>query len=322
MKKVIYQAKGQPVMADVEKPSPEADQMLLKTRYSAISNGTERNMMLGGNYNAKGMYPHMHVGYQAVSEVVERGASISKFSKGDLVATGTFGVHAEYHLAKESDLICQLPDSVDQVEAAFTSVAAVSWHDAKRCTVGSKDKALVSGGGPIGQFALQACKILGAHTTLLNRSEGRARVGLELGADAILFGDQASLQKQLQESAPYDVVIETTSAPGLINVLIGSANEDGVFARRGRGRIALIGGAWDVSFASNAAQRAELAVLFAQHYVQEDLEEVVDHFAAGRLRARPFIQDVVPAGQIIPYYETLRDEPSKLFGTMLDWTKL
>lgn len=320
MKQLIIEEKGRPVLADVAKPVCREDTVLLKTRYSGISNGTERNMMMGGNYNPAGRFPATWMGYQAVSEVVECGDRIERFSVGDLVATGTSGVHAEFHLATESDLICRLPADYPPEEGAFLSVCAVAYHDVKRAGVTHHDRVLVTGGGPIGLFAMQASRLEGAHTTLLNRGEERARIAEELGADAIIFGNEEEIDRQLQAAGPFSAVIETTGNAQLICRLIGEPSwKEGVFERRSRARIAMIGGAWEVAYNSNSAQMVELAVVHAQHYDQVDLEAVNRLTYEGRIRIRPIIRDVVPASRAVEIFQRLRDEPRSLLGTVLSW---
>ncbi|MBD3239620.1 MAG: hypothetical protein GF331_03475 [Chitinivibrionales bacterium] len=71
MKRISFVKKGVAAIVDEPIPACAPDTMLLRTRYSAVSNGTERNQLLGGNYNGAGFpfYP----GYQNVAEVVECG---------------------------------------------------------------------------------------------------------------------------------------------------------------------------------------------------------------------------------------------------------
>jgi 2-desacetyl-2-hydroxyethyl bacteriochlorophyllide A dehydrogenase len=246
--------------------------VLLKTLYSGISNGTERNQILGNNYNSGRRYP-FGLGYQSVSEVVEVGREITRFAPGDRVITGVSQTHVEYYLVRETDLICKLPSDFDLEAGALLSVAAVALHDVRRAEVTQSDKVLVCGGGVLGNCAMQHARQTGAQTWLLNRSEPRARMADQLGATGIIWGDMDAIQTGLTELKPFDVVIETTGNDDLLQLLVGQGWGQGVFRSRGRGRLVMIGGKFDICYNSNAAQSAELSILHAAHYVQDDLDE-------------------------------------------------
>lgn len=320
MKKLIYAALGRPEVVDLPAPRCASDTMLLRTLYSGLSNGTERNQLVGGNYNASHDFPHHRVGYQAVSEVVETGAAITRFAKGDIVATGTFGTHAELHTARESDLITRLPAGFDLPSGALLSVAAVALRNVKRAEVTRGDKVLVCGGGPIGQLALQLCRLRGAEALLLTRGEARARLAIRLGTEFAGHGDEAEQDRFLAAHRPFNVVIETSGSPTLLSKLVGAHWGDGVFGERSRGRLVVLAGYGQVTYSGNAAQAAELALLHSGHFSPEDHHGVIALAHSGQLVLKPLIQDVVPAADIVSIYQRLRDEPSRLFGTVFDWT--
>jgi hypothetical protein len=112
--------------------------VLLKTLYSGLSNGSERNKMMGGNYS-KGSWPD-RIAYQHVSEVVECGVSVSRFAVGDVVFTGTYPGHVPLHLAREDDLMVKLPASMDLPAAALMGVASVSMRDARLVLVAGRER--------------------------------------------------------------------------------------------------------------------------------------------------------------------------------------
>lgn len=101
------------------------------------------------------------------------GADVACFKVGDIVYTGTFGTHAELHTATEQDLIVKLPKDADLQALAFLAVAAVSWNDVGLASVTAGDHVLVTGAGLIGQFAVQAARIMGARVTLASRGRSR-----------------------------------------------------------------------------------------------------------------------------------------------------
>lgn len=72
MKGIWFTGKGIAAFIEEEKPVCSESTALLKTLYSGLSNGTERNKLMGGNYGS-GSWPD-RIGYQHVSEVIEVGS--------------------------------------------------------------------------------------------------------------------------------------------------------------------------------------------------------------------------------------------------------
>jgi 2-desacetyl-2-hydroxyethyl bacteriochlorophyllide A dehydrogenase len=313
MQAVIFPAKGQAILTEAPAPVCAPDTVLLQTIYSGVTNGTERNVLLGGNYG--GTFP-ASCAYQLVSRVIEIGQEISRFQVGDVVYTGTFPGHVAYHTARETDLIVKLPEGLDRQEAALLGVASVPMHDLRRAETRVEDHVLVVGAGLIGQFAAQAARIVGARVTVADLDRRRLDLALSLGADEAVNSGTPEGQARLQEAKPFSVVMEASGAD-LLDQLIGSTWGEGLIGHRGR--VLIIAGRGRVSYNFNAAQGHELAVLHAGHFGQSDLEQVVRHAIAGTLRIRPLIQDVVPIAEAPRIYETLRDRPNDLMGTVFVW---
>jgi threonine dehydrogenase-like Zn-dependent dehydrogenase len=64
------------------------------------------------------------------------------------------------------------------------------------------------------------------------------------------------------------------------------------------------------------AGNAEVDIVHTQHFDQEDLEQVVRLVARGDIRIRPLIRDVVPLDEAVRIFDTLRDHPRQLLGTV------
>jgi hypothetical protein len=79
MKGIKFVEEGQAALIDEEMPVCTDDTMLLRTLYSGLSNGTERNFLVGGNYGAGRPYPK-RIAYQQVSEVIACGTAITRFA--------------------------------------------------------------------------------------------------------------------------------------------------------------------------------------------------------------------------------------------------
>lgn len=313
MKGVIFPEKGKAILQEEPAPTCAPDTVLLKTLYSGLTNGTERNVLLGGNYG--GAFP-ARCGYQLVSRVVEVGEQITRFQVGDVVFTGTFPGHVEYHTARETDLILKLPSGLDPQEAALLGVASVPMHDLRRASTSAEDNVLVMGAGLIGQFAAQAAKILGARVTVADLDDRRLSLARFFGADQIANTAGESGRGILDQLKPFSVVVETSGAE-VLGRIIGDTWGGGLIGHRAR--VLMIAGRDQVTYSFNAAQGHEVALLHAGHFDQSDLEIVVRHVLKGDLRLRPALQDVVSIDQAPRIYETLRDDPNHLLGTVFVW---
>ena len=313
MKTVVFVGKGQAVLQDERTPDCPSDGMLLKTMLSGMTNGTERNQLMGGNYG--GHYP-IKSGYQLVSRVVECGEEVGGYKEGDVLYTGTFKGHVEYHTARPSDLLIRLPEGFDLESAALLGVTSVPYHDAERAAVRSSDNVLIFGAGLIGQFAAQVCRVLGAGATVIDLSEERLTLARQLGADRVIQVGKADSRSRLEEGAPYSVVFEASGA-NVLDTIIGKTWGEGMIGNRAR--VLMIAGRDEVAYSFNAAQSHEVAVLHAGHFDRSDLESVVTHVAAGNIEIRPLIKTIVPIDDAIRIYDTLRDSPNELLGTVFRW---
>lgn len=177
---IMFVEKGSAAFIQDDMPVCTAETVLLQTLYSGMTNGTERNVLMGGNYG--GHWPN-RCGYQLVSRVVECGSEITSFKVDDLAYTGTFPRHVAFHTARESDLIIKLPTGFDLESAALLGVASVPLHDARRAGVRLDDNVLVVGAGLMGQLAAQTARAMGAFVTVTDLNHDRLQLASNLGAD-------------------------------------------------------------------------------------------------------------------------------------------
>jgi len=316
MKGIWFTAKGKTEFLEEPEPKCVADTVLLKTLYSGLSNGTERNKLMGGNYS-KGSWPD-RIAYQHVSEVMECGENISRFQVGDIVFTATYPGHVPYHLARESDLIIKLPEGMDLPSATLMGVASVSMHDARLADVKVNDRVLVMGAGLIGLFALQASLAMGAEVTIVDRNPDRLELAQKLGADHVFDNTDEAAWEPLSEMPRFSVCLEC-SGGDVLDKIIGKKGWSGGILER-EARLVFVAGRFETSFNFNAASGRRLVTYSTSHFVQDDLDQLLRLAIKGVIRLKELVRDVVPIDQAIEIYDTLRDNKRKLLGTVFDWT--
>lgn len=305
MKGVMFTRQGVAEIIDEEMPSIGADQLLLRTHYSGISNGTERSFLVGGPYGGN-KWPN-RIAYLTVSEVVETGAGIRGFSVGDMVYTGTYPGHVAFHTAKETDLIIRLPEGLDEKAATMLGIAGVSHFNVRRIEVSSDDHVLVTGAGGIGLLAMQSAKHFEARVTLASRTPDRRERAIQMGADATV--DLSTSGAELACTA----LLECAGVE-IDSLLDPRASPLARFAR-----VALVAGRERVDYNFLHASMRRISFHQSTHFDQPTLDEVTALAAAGTLRLDPLISDVVPIDDAVAVYQRLRDDPMSLGGTVFDW---
>lgn len=310
MKGVMFTAKGVTEIIDEPKPTCGDNEILLKTLFSGLSNGTERSFLTGGPYGPK-KWP-CRIGYQNVSEVVETGAGVTAYQPGDVIYTGTSPGHVAYHTIRESDLAIKVPPGLDHKAATMLGLAGVSYFNAARVGVCEGDGVLVTGSGGIGLMAVQAAKALGARVSLASRTPHRRELGIKLGADAAFDPEQET--EALRENGPYSVLLECAGVP--LDPLMEPKKE--LLAHFAR--VALVAGRFRVDYHFLWASRLRISFYQSTHFDQQTLDRVAALAADGTLTPGSMVQNVVPIADAVRAYDTLRDDPMSLGGTVFDWT--
>lgn len=293
---------------------PEGNQAKIRAVFSGITNGTERNGLLRGNYAPKDESLPSAYGYQHVGEVVAVGPDAADLKVGDMVFSSSH--HLEYVLIAEDGLLTRLPDGVDPRHAALFGMASVAMHDVRRADTKLADNVLVVGAGPIGQFTAQAARAAGAVVTIVDLSADRLAVAQTCGADRTIqiVGDDS--WRTVHDAAPFDIIFEDSGAP-VLDKIIGRTWGDPMVKKRGK--IVMIAGRNEVTYAFNPAQGSEITILHAGHFNRSDLEQVARLTAEGLIQVEPIIKDVVPVAKAKAIYDRLRDDPQSLFGTVFQW---
>ncbi|MCY3797214.1 MAG: zinc-binding alcohol dehydrogenase [Chloroflexi bacterium] len=228
---VIVAAPGAVRLESAELPPLAADEVLIRTTKTLISPGTERALLL----NLPGLavqYPKA-TGYSHVGEIVEVGGAVAGLTVGDRVASRSR--HASHIIAK-ADNCHKLDANINDEEAAFFQLLAISLQAVRKTRLEIGEAAAVIGAGLVGLLALQVCRAAGALPVItVDSDRSRLKRAEGLGADVTVPADQTdnfaqSSGAQLQ-GAP--VVIEATGNPAALE----TACQIAAFG----GRLALLG---------------------------------------------------------------------------------
>jgi threonine dehydrogenase-like Zn-dependent dehydrogenase len=105
----------------------------------------------------------------------------------------------------------------------------------------------------------------------------------------------------------------------IVTRLMPDQQREKVAAAKSRGMVLFIAGRFQVDYTFNLGQMHEITICQNSHFDNDDLANLCRLVRRGMVCIGPLIQDVVPPTEAKRIYDTLRDTPNKLFGTVFDW---
>src|SRR5215210_2410733 len=198
MKAILFPQYGSPdvlQLADVEKPTPNENQVLVKV-IAAAANPLDWHRMRGEPFLARmgeGLRnpKNPKLGADIAGRVEAVGKNVTQFKPGDEVfgdISGCgWGGFAEYVCASEQALVLK-PANITFEEAAAVPMAAVTALQGLRDKgqIQSGQKVLINGAsGGVGAFAVQIAKSFGAEVTGVS-STRNVDMARSIGADHVI----------------------------------------------------------------------------------------------------------------------------------------
>ena len=277
-------------LEDIEKPIPEAGQILVKVRAAAANpldwhylRGTPYVMRLGAGLRRPSEI-RLGVDYSGVVESV--GAGVTRFKPGDEVFGARTGAFGEYVAAKSDGSVVLKPPNISFEQAASVPVAAVTALQALRAGgVGPGTKVLINGAsGGVGTFAVQIAKAQGAVVTGVCSGRNFELVK-SLGADAVIDYTKENYTTQV---AKYDVIID-------------NVGNNGIFANRGvltpTGKYVLVGGGGPDNGKWIGPLINPVKALLLSPFVKQDLDVLFAQLSSDELGA---IAKLMEEGKVTP----------------------
>ncbi|MAH84427.1 MAG: theronine dehydrogenase [Rhodospirillaceae bacterium TMED8] len=296
MKQVIQSRKsGKLALKNVPEPKVKPGHLLVETRASLISAGTERLIIdfakksLAGKARARpdlmkkviskakrdGLKATMEtvmarldeplpLGYSAAGVVKVVGAGLEgRFRVGQRVAMAGAALanHAELNVVPEN-LISAIPDGVEDEEAAFGTLGAIAMHAVRNAQVSLGDIIVIIGCGLVGQLTAQLVSLAGGRAVVLDYNLARLKLVKSLGAEYAI--DAA------KESAS-EIVREMTDGRGADAIIIAAATtsnkplESAADLARDRARVVLVG-MTGTEFSYANFMKKELNIIISRSY--------------------------------------------------------
>ena len=308
MKAILHCEYGGPevlTLADVEKPTPTDNQILLRVRAASLN---PLDLTIRGPWLLRPMFgmrkpKETRLGVDYVGTVETVGKNVTQFKPGDEVFGGRNGAIAEYVCALADRAVVLKPANMTFEQAAAVPVAAITALQGLRDKgkIQSGQKVLVNGAsGGVGTFAVQIAKSFGTEVTAVCSTRNVDLVR-SIGADHVIDYNKEDFTNGAQR---YDLIFD----------LIGNhsfserrrvLNPNGICVMAGVG-----GAGWHDSMGMRLA--GELNAYVRSRFVRE---KFVAYIAAFNKADMTILADLMQSGKMTPVIDKtykLSDVPAAL----------
>lgn len=321
-------------LQSVPVPEPGPGELLVETRASLISTGTEcicyqRNFEPGTHWAHWVQYPFFP-GYSNGGVVLACGPGPSRFTAGQRVAYRAG--HRQYAVVPAETAV-PIPDAISFEEAAWIALAKIVQNGVRRAAHAMGDDVAVIGLGILGQLVIQYTRLMGARLVMgIDMAAPRLAYAEKSGATHTIHApaDQAlATVRGLTDGRMADVVYDVTGFPGVFASALALP--------RRFGTVLLLGDTGTPSgqqLSSNVVTRG-LRIIGAHdsHPPQEASDFVpwssprmselfFTYLARGQMNVRDLISHTYAPTQAREAYTMLITDRSAAMGVIFDWTRL
>lgn len=305
MKAAIVREYKRPLqIEETETPVPGPDEVLIKVEACGVCHSDL--------HIAEGDWIHLLriikrpliPGHEVVGPIIQKGDEVNNLEIGDRVGvawthwtcgecelckegrenlctkqmiTGATvdGGYAEFIKAKASHVL-KVPDALTSEEAAPLFCAGVTvYHAIKSSGIKPRQRLVVFGVGGLGHLAVQIAKCFGAQVIAVDIADDKLEFARRLGADITIHATNEDVVKQIRKMGGAHVAVVTSAAK--------QAYDMAFYAVRSSGTLMVVGmPAEDLSFP--AIMMREIRIMSAATGTREDMREVLELAAAGRLK--------------------------------------
>ncbi len=274
-------------LAELPKPTPKDNQVLIKIHASTVTMGDSemRRLLIPAPFKTflrvslALKNPKKILGQELAGEIEAVGKSVTKFKVGDKVFAPTdiaLGAHAEYKCLPEKKPIGRIPANMNYHEAATIPTGGLNGLDfVKKAEIKSGDKLLINGaGGSIGTYATQIAKSMGAEVTCVDSIE-KLEMLTSIGADYVIDYNAEDFRNS---GETYDAIIDIVGSCKIADTMQSLSNGGRFIMGNPRIPETVKG-----LFVSKRNGKKAIAVL--ADYRQEDVDYLIELIEAGKIKA-------------------------------------
>lgn len=317
IKAVVYRCYGSPDVlefADIEKPTPADDEVLVKIHAASV-NPLDWHYMRGSPYimrlmSGLGAPTESRLGVDYAGTVEAVGSKVTRFKPGDAVFGAWTGAFAEYVNTRQDRAIALKPANMTFEQVASVPIAAITALQALRDKGQIKpgQKVLINGAsGGVGTFAVQIAKSFGAEVTGVCSTRNVEMVR-SIGADHVFDYKEEDYTKSGQR---YDLIVDMVGNhsplanrrvlnPEGTLVLVGGAKGDWIAPLVNPLKALVL--SWfvdekivtllarlepeDLGFLAELMQAGSMTPVIDRRYPLEKVPEAIRYSEAGRARGK------------------------------------
>lgn len=322
---ILFTAPHQVAVETADIPRPTAGEVLIESRYTLISPGTELRCRAGKQTGV--VFPFIP-GYSLVGRVVERGPGVS-LPPGTLVFCGgtskanvnrAWGGHVAHAVQPEQD-VYPLPEGVPPLQAAATKLAAIAYRGVRLAQPKPHERVAVIGLGAIGLLAAQLHALSGARVVAADLSPHRVSAAHQAGIEAFVPQDEVgeAFWDYFPEGA--DVVVDATGAPAVLAQAIKAAKDKPWDDAADLGARVVIQGSYagEFSLPYQPVFMKELSFYVPRDVQPRDLRAMLDVLARGKLNLDAIITAVRSPQAAPQIYAALAEADTELITAAFDW---
>jgi 3-hydroxyethyl bacteriochlorophyllide a dehydrogenase len=309
---VVISAPGEVGLSEVKLKAPGPGDVIVRTRFTSISAGTER-MLLAGQMPHPMLSLPVVPGYETVGRIEEIGENVDPEWLGREVYVGGALCYEDVNSAWGgqaarlfADVERVVPlDGIEAEQGVMLALAATAQHGIDRAAIRTGERVLVLGQGPVGQLAARIARHQGAHVTVTDLVESRLAHAV---ADKIVDGKGQTLDDALGE--PVQVIIEATGSMDALAAALSHLDMNG--------RIVLLGYYTQVTLPYMPLFLKEAHLIAAKEWAPNDLTRCRDMIAHDLLDVAPLITHRHSIRDVKGAYETALNDPDCL-KILLEW---
>ena len=328
---VMFAKPRQVVIEEREIPTPSAGELLVRTKRTLVSTGTELTVLSGefppGSAWARYATFPLIPGYSNVGEVVAVGPDVDPNWVGKRVAS--WAPHALYATINTATA-CEIREDISYEEAVFFAIAEIVMNGVRRANVRFGESVMVCGLGLLGQLAVRLCGMCGARPVFAVDVAASRLAWLPSGVAVVALhaqhDDIVSVVKKGTRDRMADVVFELTGDPELILEEFKALRPLGRFvvlsSPRGETR-------FDFHDLCNSPSYTIIGAHQTSHPAHETVDNPWTHFrhaelyfdlvADGALDMSRLVSHREPYTEAPRVYQMLLQDRAQAMGVIFDW---
>ncbi|NLZ62504.1 MAG: zinc-binding dehydrogenase [Lentisphaerae bacterium] len=312
---------------EVNIADPGADDILVRTLWTAVSPGTERWTLRGKHIGTR--FPCVP-GYHRIGIVEAAGANVTTHKVGDIVygssnnilppVVNMFGAHIAHTVSAPQHYTILGHGEMDPALAeqiVFTVLVAVGNRGVNALAVKPRQRILHLGAGILSLSAAQIAALRGTYSALVDIDPKHvAFVQRQFPEFLTVDGNDPDLEAKLRNFAPdgFDILHDTVGVPASIDRLVQLV--------RYQGTILMQAQYFDAEHRAvnlDQIKIKELTIKTTCGNTSNDNAEVQHLIKRGWLRVTPYITHRFKKDQILSAYQLLDKNQEHNLGMVIDW---